>query len=181
MRFGALTTPVSGWGSHRKTSGNIMRLSITQHSVQKVKESAWWRQWGWKLKGWDITPSGFSVCHFIKGFKFHKKWSKWTAVGEWRKPLPFIHVIKHTTVIKREWQKWLYWHGKMFIIYCWGYTVVANLCVCVKSIYKPSVESVYDLVVLWVTYVRVVLWVTFLSFSSSFFLFFNENIVLVKF
>ena len=37
---GALTTPVSGWGSRRKTSGNIMRLSITQHNVQKFKQSA---------------------------------------------------------------------------------------------------------------------------------------------
>ena len=59
--------------------------------------------------------------------------------------------------------------------------VCVCVCVCVKSIYKLSDESVYDLVVLWVTYVRVVAWVIFLSFSSSFFFSFNENIVLVKF
>lgn len=55
------------------------------------------------------------------------------------------------------------------------------MCVCVKSIYKLNVETVCDLAVLGVTYVQVVLWVMFLSFSSFFFLFFNENIVLVKF
>ena len=52
---------------------------------------------------------------------------------------------------------------------------------CVKSIYKLNVETVCDLAVLGVTYVQVVLWVMFLSFSSYFFFFFNENIVLVKF